>query len=111
MAKDAAGTTLAFGDQVKCIDPGVGLGLDLDKSYLVFRILDGWTIEIAVDHVFDQSVMAGRFLVVPATEDLQAARASLRKARKLPKFQEPVVPEWHADALAAGWTPPKASSC
>lgn len=108
MAKDAAGNALAFGDQVKCVDPGAELGLEPGKSYLVFRILDAWTIEIAIDHVFDQAVMAGRFLVEPATEDLQEARARLRKARKLPKFQEPEIPEWHELALAAGWTPPKA---
>jgi hypothetical protein len=108
MTKDAAGNDLAFGNQIKCVDPGADLGLELGKSYLVFRLLDAWTIEIAIDHVFDQAVMAGRFLVEPATEDMQAARANLKKARKIPKFVEPETPEWHELALAAGWTPPKA---
>lgn len=106
MAKDAAGNPLAFGDQVKCVDPGEGLGLERGKSYLVFRVLDAWTLLIAIDYVFDQEVMAGRFLVEPPTEDMQAARANLKKARRLVPPQEPEVPEWHADALAAGWIPP-----
>jgi hypothetical protein len=106
--KDAVGTELRFGDQVLCVDPGADLGLTKGEHYLVFRVRDAWTIEIAREHVLEQAVMAGRFILTQATDNFQELRAKLKRARKLSQVvQEPVQPDWAPLALAAGWTPPK----
>lgn len=107
--KDAVGTELRFGDQVMCADPGAELGLVKGEHYLVFRVRDAWTIEVAREHVLEQAVMAARFILTQATDDFQELRANLKKAKKLSQLvvPEPETPEWVPLALAAGWTPPK----